>query len=211
MNYAELQGVVQAAALTISNHDGSVHTVGLSSERGRLALRVLRTPALRAQGAVLPESFEGLPVRVEEALGPPVPLYKVPGASAQVATLPEQAQQRPLALGLQIQNVDHDVREGTVSNGYRTVGTPCCFAPREGEAALLSNNHVLAGENGARPGDRVQQPGALEMVPEGVVAELSAFVPLVFTSEGQLGMASGVNVVDAAVARLAVGVDFTQA
>lgn len=141
---------------------------------------------------------------------PLVPLYKIPGAEAQAASLPEQAQQRPLTLGLQVQNIAQDVRDGSIGNGYRTVGTLGCFVLKE-VVQMLSNNHVLAGENNASLGDRIQQPGALEGVTEQVVAELSAFVPLTFTPNGQLGMDEGVNLVDAAIARLAAGVDHVRA
>ena len=42
-----------------------------------------------------------------------------------------------------------------------TAGTLGCFVkPRKGDAVLvLSNNHVLADENGAKVGDRILQPG----------------------------------------------------
>lgn len=206
MDFAELQPTVQLAAKEIAAQDPDVHTVGLTLRRGRPVLRAVRRATLRAQGTTLPKTIGGLPLRVEEAMHPLVPLYKIPGAEAQAASLPEQAQQRPLTLGLQVQNIDHDVRDGSVGNGYRTVGTLGCFVLKE-VVQMLSNNHVLAGENDAHLSDRIQQPGALEGVTEQVVAELSAFVPLTFTPNGQLGMDEGVNLVDAAIARLAAGVD----
>lgn len=213
MDFAELQPTVQLAAREIAAQDPDVHTVGLTLRRGRPVLRAVRRTTLRAQATKLPRHVEGLPLRVEEAMHPLVPLYKIPGAQAQAATLPEQEQQRPLTLGLQVQNIDHDMRGGATGSGYRTVGTLGCFVLRGGAVQMLSNNHVLAGENQAHLGDRIQQPGALELVLEQVVAELSAFVPLTFTPEGQLGlgMDEGVNFVDAAIARLTAGVDHLRA
>ena len=211
MDFAELQPVVQAAAREITEQDPDVHTVGLSVRRGQPVLRAVRRATLRAQNTALPRRVEGLPLQVEDVLHPLVPLYKIPGVNAQAATLPEQERQRPLRLGLQVQNINQDIREGTVVSGYSTVGTLGCFAYREGAVQMLSNNHVLAGENKGQLGDRIQQPGALEVVPGQIAAGLSGFVPLTFVPEGQLGMSEGVNVVDAATARLAAGVDFVQA
>ena len=206
-----MQPLVQAAALEITTQDPDVHAVGLDLRWNQPVLRAVRRAGLRAQAAALPERIEGLSLLVEEAPAPLVPLHKIPGASAQAATLPEQEYQRPLALGLQVQNIDHDLRGGAAASGYRTVGTLGCFVQNEGEMQMLSNNHVLAGENDAQINDRIQQPGALEIVSEQVVAELSAFVPLVFVPDGQLGMAEGVNLVDAATARLMAGTDPTTA
>lgn len=210
MDFAELQPVVQAAAYKIAEQDPDVHTVGLSVRRGQPVLRAVRRATLRAQSVALPRRVEGLPLQVEDVLHPLVPLYKIPGVNAQAATLPEQERQRPLRLGIQVQNIDHDVREGTVDSGYRTIGTLGCFVHQGDAVQMLSNNHVLAGEDKGQLGDRIQQPGALEAVPIQTVARLSAFVPLTFVPEGQLGMDEGVNVVDAAIARLAAGVDFIQ-
>lgn len=211
MDFAELQPTVQLAAREIAAQDPDVHTVGLTLRRSQPVLLAVRRATLRAQTTKLPRRVEGLPLRVEEAVHPLVPLYKIPGAQAQAASLPEQEQQCPLRLGLQVQNIAQDVRDGSVGNGYRTVGTLGCFVLRGSAVQMLSNNHVLAGENEARLGDRIQQPGALELVLEQVVAELSAFVPLTFTPEGQLGMDEDVNLVDAAIAELTTGIGHVRA
>ena len=88
------------------------------------------------------------------------------------------------------------------------MGTLGCFVQRDGNMHLLSNNHVLAGENDARLGDRIPATGERSRSsPEQLVAELSAFVPLTFVPEGQLGMDEGVNLVDAATARLGADVN----
>lgn len=211
MDMTEMQPLVQAAALDITTQDPDVHTVGVALRWNRPVLRAVRRSSLRAQARTLPERVEGLSLLVEEAPHALVPLHKIPGTSVQAATLPEQERQRPLTLGLQVQNIDHDLRGGAVARGYRTVGTLGCFVQIGGEVQMLSNNHVLAGENDAQINDRIQQPGALGVVPEQVVASLSAFVPLVFVPDGQLGMAESVNLVDAATARLMAGTDHTKA
>lgn len=213
MDLAALQPLVQRAAREIVSQDPYVHTVGLTKRRGQPVLRAVRLATLRPQGTELPKRSLGLPLLVEETLHSLVPLHKIPGTHTQQTSLPEQEAQRPMVLGLQVQNIDHDLRDGSVNDGYRTVGTLGCFVGQSGAVQMLSNNHVLAGENQATIGDRIQQPGALGAVLEQVVAELSAFVPLQFASEGHLGMAEdeGVNLVDAATARLAAEVNHLQA
>ncbi len=62
-------------------------------------------------------------------------------------------------------------------------GTVACFVvPRGGKrvASILSNNHVLANENDASPGDAVLQPGPADggRDPEDRVGALARFVPL---------------------------------
>jgi hypothetical protein len=64
---------------------------------------------------------------------------------------------------------------------------------------ILSNNHVLADENQAQPGDAILQPGAADngQDPADVVASLTRFVPLTVT---------GKNSTDVAVALVAAGI-----
>ncbi len=57
------------------------------------------------------------------------------------------ARVRPLQVGVSVAEVDV------------TAGTLGCFVTVEGEARILSNNHVLANEDRARPGAAVLQPG----------------------------------------------------
>lgn len=83
-----------------------------------------------------------------------------------------------------------------------TLGT-CCYdlvpfpsiPPRY---YILSNNHVLANSNNARPGDPILQPGPIDggTFPRDVIARLSRFVPIRFISGGS----APCNYVDAAVA-----------
>jgi hypothetical protein len=57
---------------------------------------------------------------------------------------------RPLQIGVSIGEVDV------------TAGTLGCFVSADGEARILSNNHVLADEDRARPGAVVVQPGVAD-------------------------------------------------
>ncbi|MDZ7270298.1 MAG: S1 family peptidase [candidate division KSB1 bacterium] len=51
-----------------------------------------------------------------------------------------------------------------------------------GEKLILSNNHVLANCNGARPGDAILQPGPADggQAPQDRIGELLRFVPIAF-------------------------------
>jgi len=213
----DLRKRIKEAAREIALRDPRVHAVGLAARRGELALRAVRNAdALLAQDALQaggpPAHVQGLPVLYEDVSHPLVPLTRLPGVAVQQATLPEQARRRPLALGLQVQNIEHDLRAGAAEAGFRTVGTLGCFVLSGGAPLMLSNNHVLAGENEAEPGDRVQQPGALDVDDDQVVGYLTAFVPLRFSEGGHLGEdTEALNVVDAATARLRDGTPYRQA
>jgi hypothetical protein len=62
-----------------------------------------------------------------------------------------------------------------------TAGTLGCLVQRDGETFILSNNHVLANINSARPGDAILQPGPLDGgTTADKIAELTEFVPLDF-------------------------------
>src|SRR5262245_43433238 len=69
--------------------------------------------------------------------------------------------------------------------------------PGEGDYLILSNNHVLANVNTAKPGDLILQPGPFDggLFPSDGIATLERFEPIVFA------FPMGYNVVDAAVAR----------
>ena len=69
-----------------------------------------------------------------------------------------------------------------------TAGTLGLLAHRAtGEPMILSNNHVLANSNDARPGDAILQPGPYDGgTPKDAIAKLVDFVPIGF-SERELG------------------------
>jgi hypothetical protein len=98
---------------------------------------------------------------------------------------------------------------GGVSVGHFrvTAGTLGCVVRdrRTGQRAILSNNHVLADNNAAQPGDPILQPGAVDGGREenDTIARLERFVPILFQREpATCGLASGVAAVANAAARL---------
>jgi hypothetical protein len=96
--------------------------------------------------------------------------------------------QRPLQIGASIGHVDV------------TAGTIGAFVTARGVTYVLSNNHVLANEDLASRGDAIVQPGTFDggQVPRDRVATLTRWVRFKPT---------GVNFVDAAIARVADGVE----
>ena len=68
---------------------------------------------------------------------------------------------------------------------YRiTAGTLGLIVVKNGQAYILSNNHVLSDENRARIGDPVLQPGPYDFgTIEDQVATLSDFIPIRFAGE----------------------------
>jgi len=99
---------------------------------------------------------------------------------------------------------------GGVSIGhYRiTAGTLGVVVRRGGVRHVLSNNHVLANENRAQPGDAILQPGPYDGGTQADrIAGLTAFVPIYFDGFwawllGLFGLAPPArNIVDAAIAR----------
>jgi hypothetical protein len=72
---------------------------------------------------------------------------------------------------------------------------------------ILSNNHVLARANAAETGEDIIQPGLIDQSPtcfkdtNDVVADLSAFIPILFKTKGTMPP----NSVDAAIAQVRAG------
>jgi hypothetical protein len=72
-----------------------------------------------------------------------------------------------------------------VSIGHHdiTAGTLGCLVKKDGQAMILSNNHVLANSNDAQIGDAILQPGPHDggRDPADRIATLTDFVPISFT------------------------------
>ncbi len=117
----------------------------------------------------------------------------------------EQAPRRPLCPGLQLQNWDCDEREGVIAAACVEVGSLGMLLDLGGRVLLVSNNHVLAGQNRGRIGDRIAQPGAERLDAREVIARLDRFVELRTSPTGAHPRWGNVNWnrVDAAVAELA--------
>lgn len=85
---------------------------------------------------------------------------------------------------------------GGVSIGHVniTAGTLGCIVKRNGEAMLLSNNHVLANSNNANIGDPILQPGPVDggQLSTDRIASLADFVPIMFAdSNSKCAIAQG--------------------
>ena len=96
---------------------------------------------------------------------------------------------------------------GGMSIGHHriTAGTLGCVVKRNGQPLILSNNHVLANENDASPGDAILQPGPIDggTDPADRIATLDRFVPIMPTEqESSCAFASVVASVANGVARL---------
>jgi hypothetical protein len=153
--------------------DGVAGTAtGLSAD-GKAVVKVY---AEREGVAGIPSTVDGIPVEVE-----------VTGKF--YAFAPLTGQYRPVPIGVSVGN-----------NGECAAGTIGCVVEKGGQKYLLSNNHVLARQNNAAIGEDIVQPGRYDNKPKCAnevatdkVADLSEFVPIVFTTSAN-------NRVDAAIA-----------
>lgn len=202
--------------------DPRVRSVGISRHGDGFGYRAVRnsamiTPESAIVAAALPSDFDlpityvDTPHEVEHQLKVPL---SGPGAPTVSSHVPEQGRIRPLASGLQIQNYDDDVRTGVIAKGFIIVGTLGCFVDLDNDSvAILSNNHVVAGENrGAKGSDRIQQPGSATLVAGDLVGTLENFIALRPSPVGA-SVAAGnaiLNQVDAGVALIGAGVSYKQ-
>lgn len=92
-----------------------------------------------------------------------------------------------------------------MSIGHRdiTAGTLGCLVKKNGEALILSNNHVLANSNDAVIGDAILQPGPHDggRYPDDRIAALAGFVPISFVEQPSECLVA--NTLAAALNRLA--------
>lgn len=210
------------AAAALFDADPTVRSVGITRHQDAYGFRAVRNSAmvvpLGATVGPLPSSFDGVPVIVTDTPGEVESLLMMPGSGpgspAAASVIPEVRRHRPAVCGLQIQNFDDDDRQGVTAKGFIIIGTLGCFVRLDdGGIALLSNNHVIAGENrGVRGADRILQPGDIAHDPADQVAVLTDYADILDSPPGAMP-ASGLvnfNVIDAGVARLGVGVAFRQ-
>jgi hypothetical protein len=127
----------------------------------------------------------------------PLPVWADSGSAHGVA------QQFPIQLGTSGGNINDS------SKGFCYGGTMGALVEDNatGTEYILSNNHVLARTNMAARGEGIIQPGLIDQSPacfkdsNDIVADLSAFVPILFKSKGTMPS----NAVDAAIAQVRVG------
>ncbi|MEJ0037751.1 MAG: trypsin-like serine protease [Gammaproteobacteria bacterium] len=210
---------VKEAAGVLIDADKTIRSVGVGRAADGYGFQAVRNvkaavPLASGTGAKkIPRDIAGIPVHFINSSRDPASLARVPHsgpASPGVGSLiPEQQFHRPLMCGLQIQNFDDDVRTGEIARGFIIIGTLGCFVQRDsGQIAILTNNHVAAGENrGVIGADRIQQPGGSTFVAAMEVGELSQFVRLVDSPPGATIVAGTVvlNEVDGALVDLSAG------
>jgi len=212
---------IDMAAGILFSANAAVRSVGVGRAPdgfGYVAVRNKNAPVAFAGGVrEVPPSIEGIPVRIVDSSRDPQRLVRIPhsgvGSPATLSFMPEQQRHRPLVCGLQIQNYDQDDRSGDLRKGLMIVGTLGCFVRlANGDVAILSNNHVLAGENkGQRGKDAILQQGGAAKT--NTVAELTDFIDLKDSPAGTAPSTSNViwNEVDAGVAQVRSGVAHQQA
>jgi len=158
--------------------------VGTSlDDNGQLCIRVLTNsesaPVSDRPAARIAPAIEGIPVVVEE-VGP-------------ITAFALTKSYRPVPIGVSVGNAN-ECAAGTIG----------CQVTKNGNTYILSNNHVLARENAASIGERINQPGRYDGKPicaqTGQVATLSDFVPINF---------SGNNTMDCAIAQYTAGTTFS--
>jgi hypothetical protein len=219
LSYAEVERVLESAVASLFKADPSVQSVGIGRHGGGYGIRVVKNIAkilpIAARVGALSNEFQGVPVTVIHSQSDVRTLAKVPPPGSPMAgsMIPEQGRIRPVVCGLQIQNFDDDIRQATLAEGYIIVGSVGCFVKlASGKTAILSNNHVVAGQNrGIKGADRISQPGGAIIGPDQV-ATLTDFVPLHASPAGAAPIMGTIvwNDVDAGVAELCEGVNFTQ-
>jgi hypothetical protein len=205
--------LLQTAVEDLFDADPQIQAVGIGRHESAFCFRAVKNaakilPASVAKGAKKPpKSIKKVPVTIESVTADITPHLLVPHPLA-ASFVPEQQSHRPLVCGLQIQNVDDDNRQrkaGKLGPNLIIIGTLGCLVKlATGPTAILSNNHVLAGENrGQKLKDRILQPGSLGFSSSEHVATLTDFVALKPSPNNARPALGNVvfNTVDAAVAQ----------
>lgn len=198
-----------------------MRSVGITQHESAYGIRVVRNsaePVPFHAGAPQLTSIEGVPLVFTDTFGEVETLILVPGTgpgSPSASTVVPEVNRYPqIVCGLQIQNFDNDYRQGEISRGYIVIGTLGCMVRLEtGQIALLSNNHVIAGENkGLKSQDRILQPGSLHHNSTDQIATLSDFIDLQVSQPGATPRKGGIlyNEIDAGLAQLDPSIQLTQ-
>lgn len=219
--YTVAANALDAAVGRIYQSDVRVRAVGIGRHGNGFGFQVIRNtaqilPLGLALGPPLVDALN-VPITYQDRQADPEPHVKLPatgpGSPTAASLVPEQSQIRPLVCGLQIENFTDDTRTGTIASGHITIGTVGCFVTlNAGGTAILSNNHVVAGQNrGARGTDAICQRGIGSGADQ--VATLTDFVAIQASPAGVTPATGGVlfNTVDAGVATVQGGVAFHQA
>ncbi len=194
---AEVQEKHEAELMAMENVVGvaASHKMKGGAPQAATSLTVYVTEkkksASLAKGAEVPAEIDGVKTDVVEV--------------GQLDALVFNARVRPALPGYSIGH--YNITAGTFGALVRDVRRCCCKTEAgchcgcgdqecPGDILILSNNHVLANVNKARPGDRILQPGPFDggVFPSDTVATFERTEEIVFG-------ASGYNLVDAALAR----------
>lgn len=216
---AEAIGGVKDAAAQLFEQDSRVHAVGvgIASDGSPVYRAVRNMKKIVAQAAKLTikaakaKVQTPFPIVFVDAKNDAVPLFRMPfsGTAQGAGASPEQQVHRPLRCGLQIQNFDDDSRQNTFAGGFIIVGSIGCFVQKDGQGPfILSNNHVVAGENRGKTNDRILQSGTTSFQLTQLVAKLGQFVKIRFSLPDASVAAGSVvfNDVDAGIARVTAGI-----
>lgn len=218
--FLQAQESLERAATELFDADPRVRSVGITRFGAGFGYRAVRNGGVLPFGTNMPPTSEidRVPVFFADSPGEVESLVMVvesgPASPAAATLVPEARRCRPLVAGLQIQNFDDDDRQGILSRGLMAVGTLGCFVRLDsGPPALLSNNHVVAGENrGVRQRDRILQAGGQAHRSDDQIAVLGGFAHLQFSPSGATPSKGGavLNEIDAGVATLDSTVPFAQ-
>jgi hypothetical protein len=183
-----------------------MHIDGVRQAKGELLEELAQALAAAEPGAAV---AVGVAVRAGGDLGLAVRARALPAqlgdlVAGWVERLGEEIDVRATGAIRKFQRVRPLVPGASVSlesGGTGTIGGMVRLDEPAG-IGLLSNNHVLADENRAEVGAPVIQPGVADggSAPADIVAELVSFVPI---------DPAGVNVVDAAMATIVDGVEWS--
>ncbi len=212
---------LESAVNTLFN-DPKVRSVGIGKHEQGYGYFAVRNSAaivpLAAAVAAKTKAVAEIPVVFRDTPNEVEPHVKVPfsgpAASGVASLVIEQKRFRPLCAGLQIQNFDDDIRTNTIAGGHIIIGTLGAFVRlSSGKGALLSNNHVVAGENRGKKGkDRILQQGAGAFSNNLQVATLKDFVKINPSPAGAsvITGTAVLNLVDAGVAEIRASTKFGQ-
>ncbi len=221
--YDVAENALNLAVEQIYKSDMRVRSVGIGRHMNGFGFHVTRNTAqivpLSAPLGPPLLAVQSVPITYEDRHANPEPHVKLPlsgpGSPTTASLVREQAKHRPLVCGLQIENFDDDIRTGTIAGGHIIIGTLGCFVTlNAGGTAILSNNHVVAGENrGVKGTDRILQAGTGVFTAVDHAATLTDYVAVTPSLAGATPAAGTVhfNDVDAGVAALQGAVAFHQA
>lgn len=210
----EAQNTLDEAVKVLYQSDPRVRSVGIGRHDDSYGFHVIRNAAqvlpLGEVSGPPPLAIHNVPVTFQDRHTDVEPHVKLPftgpGSPSVASLVPEQRRHNPLVCGLQIENFDDDIRTATIAGGHFVIGTLGCFVIlSNGDTALLSNNHVVAGENrGVRGTDRITHPGSGTFLAADHVATLTDYVNIVSSASGVTPATGTVNFndIDAGVATL---------